>query len=316
MLLENERFCLEASVMVTSIPTEAPVIPLADCAPHLIEKIRSNEAAYSLKNGQAIFRIVDFSLVDERYLTLLCMYADSEISDPSFSELETGKTRTEKKKDGEGIATTAHVMIDLTPVPECLDRCYNALIEEVPGINRTLLSSALTSLIKEATDFTFKSPKREEPYKCRPKISVNLNAGHNLNELLTKGWVTGFSAERHVADSLLDEAGELVIEKESIVIGTNKTRGTKALDVIKKAIFSIKEKDYSRLVVRYTDDNKKQQSLPMSTTVKRNEDIGERFFSESKKIILADTIQQCEDSLHTELVEKMREHISTLSKIE
>jgi len=308
LLLENERYVIECTLALKPFPASAPNMPLRECIPDLIKLIDSGKAMYPMKKGLASLRIQDYK-IDDNHITLLLQYADSNVSDPSFSKLKTGQTRREKKRAGEGIATTAHLILNLDPTNESEPHFYEALLEEVSGINKTNISSAITKFLDECTNFHFKNGNKKESKPCRPRFILELNAGHALEKILSKGWVTGFSAIRHITDNKLDEHAEFKIEEERITIHSKKVSGSKALEKIKKLAGIISDRSYSRLLVRHQDENKRQSTLNIDT---REKDLATKIFSKSEKMILGDTIQQCEENIHGELQGKMATYLNKM----
>lgn len=310
LLLENERYVIECNLMLTSIPVNAPHIPFSECIPSLILYIKDKKAFYSMRNERASIHIQDYKLTDD-FLSLLLVYSDKDASDPSFSKFETGDTRTVKKEDGEGLAVSAHLVIGLIPPNDKKPYLYNVLLEEVPGINKGNVNSAMTKFLSECTDFEFISDKKKN-LQCRPKFSLEVKAGHALTEMLSSGWVTGFSAVKHIdKNNKLDEDGELVIEEEKIVIKAKKTKGKRAIEMIAKVNKLVGKKDYSSLYVKFVDDNKRQKTLNFNT---RDENIGTKIFSKVEKIILADNMIQCEKCIHEELNGKMKTYITKMDE--
>ncbi|OCH04990.1 hypothetical protein [Aliivibrio fischeri] len=310
LLLETERYIVETTLALTSIPTDAPTITLLECLPELKKSIDNGTAVYSMRKGRVQIRIKQYEerLYDENdvnsgtALALLIQYVDSDASDPSFGKMDTGEIRVVEKEDNEGLSVTAHLVIELKSINEAMPAVHNAVLEDVNGINKTNISSALTKILHDCTDFEFMNEETRKLNKCRPRVKLDINAGHKLKELLDKGFVAGFKAVKYKTDVVLDDEGDLELKEECIILKSKHKRGEAALDMIKRAAKFAKNQEYSRLMVRYQDDNKKQSTLNVST---REEDFTNGLFGKSEKVILGETIQQCEKKIHEELASKM-----------
>lgn len=302
LLQDNERYVIECSLQMQPYPDNAPNMPLTACVPHLTQLIDDGNAVYVYQKDTCSLRITDYDHSDG-YLTLLLQIADKKASDPAFSDFETGVTRTEKKRDNEGIAATAHLVISTTPSDEDFPNMYDAVLEEVSGVTKTVVSQALTKFFDEATDFDFVNPDSGKKIRCRPRISLQAHPSHALSEMLKKGWVTGFSVVKNRADDRLDEYEGLSVEAEQLTIKVEKrSRAQKALDQIKRLQRFAVESKYSKVIVKYLDSNKRHKSLSISA---REENIADKFFSKSDKVTLETDIEQCQKTIHEEFDEKL-----------
>ncbi|MEZ9319857.1 hypothetical protein AB4161_05695 [Vibrio sp. 10N.286.51.E5] len=309
LLLETERFILETTFALNPYPVDAPIMTLEQCLPYLKLMIENDKAVYTMRRDTAQLRISDFSYSDyeeegkgKGAITLLLQYTDSRASNPSFGHMETGLTRTVVKEDGEGLSVTAHFTIEINPINEAMPTVHNAVLEEVGGITKTVINSALTSMLRECTNFEFRDENTGRTKKCRPQVKIDTNAGQKLEDIMKKGKISGFSAVKYKAENKMDEEGELEIQQEAIIIKSPRKRGQPAIDLIKKVAKLTNAQNYSRLMVRYQDANNKQKSLNIST---REEDFADGLFGKSERIILGDNIQQCEPEIHEELRGKM-----------
>lgn len=312
LLLETERFILETTFVLNPYPADAPIMTLEQCLPYLKQMIEDEEAVYTMRKDTAQLRISDFSHWDyegeegKGAITLLLQYTDSKASDPSFGHMETGLTRTVAKENGEGLSVSAHLTIETHSINEAMPTVHNAVLEEVGGITKTVINSALTSMLRECTNFEFKDENTGRTKKCRPQVKVDANAGQKLEDIMKKGKISGFSAVKYKAENKMDEEGELEVQQEAIIIKSPHKRGQPAIDLIKKVAKLTNAQNYSRLMVRYQDANNRQKSLNIST---REEDFADGLFGKSEKIILGENIQQCEPEIHEELSGKMVDYL-------
>ncbi|HHF3289979.1 hypothetical protein H4F26_21930 [Vibrio alginolyticus] len=310
LLQDNERYVFECSLQMQPYPDNAPNIPLERCVPHLIQLINDGKAVYVYQKDTCSLRITDYEYSDG-YLSLLLQIADKKASDPAFSDFDTGKTRTEKKRDNEGIAATAHLVIATKPSDEDFPNMYDAVLEEVSGVTKTVVSQALTKFFDEATDFDFINQDNGRKIRCRPRASLQSHPSHALSEMLKKGWVTGFSVVKNRADDRLDEYEGLSVEAEQLTIKVEKrSRAEKALEQIKRLQRFAIDSKYSKVIVKYLDSNRRHKSLSISA---REDNIADKFFSKSDKITLETDIEQCQKRIHEEFDEKLCEKLAKMA---
>lgn len=305
LLSERERYVLECQVSHTTVPDKAPPIYLKDCLPHLKKLADDGKALYKLNLGRIAIRLVEVELYDDVTL-MLFQYSNKDLSNPSFSEINTGKTRVARKKTGEGLSVSAHLCIKNTPSNEKFPNINDALLEEVHGLSKANVNAALSSFIRMCTDFSYTEPETNKDVKCRARLRIDYNANQNLKSLMGKGWVTGFKATRNSSVPALDEKGLLQIEEESLTLRVVKTAGDEALSLISQAISKVKGRQYSELAVRYVDENNRHKTLTLST---REQNLKEKVFAKSEKILLDTIINQCEETKHEELFKKMKDYL-------
>ncbi|MBT1947825.1 hypothetical protein KKZ58_07920 [Enterobacter kobei] len=143
LLGDNERFIIKCDVDLNPYPKEAPTMLLRNCVPTLFQLMKKKEAYYEINKGSSVIRLVEVKELSTHY-RLLFQYANRDASDPAFANLKTGKSRIAKKDIDEGLGATLHMVIEKNAKSEYFPNTYTAVIEEVPGITRALLSQALT----------------------------------------------------------------------------------------------------------------------------------------------------------------------------
>lgn len=301
LLLEYQRFALECSMILNKTPEDAPKIKLENILLPLKKYIDEKKAIHTTMGGRKTFIIREMH-IDDHKIVFLMQYADMDATDPSFTNIGTGTTRTETKKEGEGISVSAHLVLSRSPQSVLRDVVHDAILEEVPGLSKTVLKAGLNAILHECTALEFEHPESNRILKCRPLIGLDYNAGEKLEDLLKHGSVTGFVATRASAIDKLDEDGELFVSQERMEIRVKKSRGQKAIDMIKKARDAVQGREYTRLMIRYEGDDKRTKSLEVQT---REQNIAEKFFAKNYKIDVEHKVEQCQDTIHIELVDKM-----------
>ncbi|MCO7227566.1 hypothetical protein [Pleionea sp. CnH1-48] len=307
LLLENERYLIECTLKIGTYPKDGPRLSFEQGLMPLLDVIKKGESVYEIRNGTASLIIEDF-IEYENSIMFLLKYSDGKKSDPSFANLKTGESRVVKKEKGEGIAVSSHLLVSKVPNPD-FPGFYDALLEEVPGITRTLIGSAFNRFLSIEVEYTFVRKSSGNEVQCRPLIDLQLNMSHNIDDCLKGGILTGFVAVQHAQSGALDEDGELKVYESRLVIKAKKSKKDYK-DKIMKAIKYATENKYQKLTIKYRDENKRQKSLDMSTS---RDALKESFFSKVKKIRLSNPIMECQDEFHPELCKKMKENLSDMS---
>lgn len=311
LLQEYQRFALECSLVIGKMPDGAPKFLLERFLPKLERLVIANKAVHKTRNETVCLRLYKL-LIDENQVTMLFQYADMNASDPSFTHTDTGATRTEKKDDGEGISVSAHLIIQRKPTGKLLDTCHDAILEEVPGISRSVIEAGLTHMLSECAVEEFIKPDSKKPLQCRPKISLQHNGNEKLNDLLKSGTINGFVAVRTGVQNQLDEEGELIVADERLVLKVKRTRGEKAMILINKARDKILARQYTRLQIRYTGDNKRSLTFDVGA---REENISEKMFAKSSLINFDEPIAQCQIDVHIKLKDKMTDILNKMAVV-
>ncbi|PNM24628.1 hypothetical protein A6J66_010805 [Yersinia enterocolitica] len=311
MLLGNyDRYVVQCEVELGRTPKDAPTMPASDALLAVQAMFKANKAIYSIGAGKSTVRIVDMKRDDAKgHTTILFQYANSEASDPHFANKKTGESRKADRADDEAPAITCHICIKHTPHnAELFPDLYKAIVEEVPGLTKSLISSALTWMISESTNYTFerKEGNKSREIKCRPIINITPYASKTLQESLKTGVLTGMTAVRYKNNKKLDEDGDIHVIQETMILAFKKTRGQKAIDLVKKASDLVRGMEYSNLKLTRKDQNKRVISDEIDVSYEKSiEDIADTIFSEKEKIILTDIIEMCQKQIHAQLATKM-----------
>ncbi|QSX40885.1 hypothetical protein [Shewanella cyperi] len=301
IIQQYERYLLECNFGVRKHPDDAPDFDLERILPKLKSMVASNKAVYEIKNGDVSLRLNQLN-IDDQTVTMLFQYADKKATDPTFTEILTGKTRTAEKKEGEGISVSAHLVIQRKPSSEALKIFHHAILEEVPGITRQILANGLTHMLAICAQSTYQRDGEKKDLKCRPMVSLEFNGNEKLSSLLNKGTIRGFVAFRDAVDNKMDEDSEFTVKDERITLVALKTRGEQALRLIEDAKGWVNKRQYTRLQIKYVGDNKRQRTLEVGV---RERDIAEKMFAKSSLVSVSEPIAQCQEVVHAKLHEKI-----------
>ncbi|HII3257675.1 TPA: hypothetical protein ACY3ID_004435, partial [Citrobacter amalonaticus] len=292
LLGDYDRYVVECEMELVRAPKDAPSMPVLDTLKAVKKLFISKKAIYSIENGKSTVRIVDMAInEDEGYTTILLQYANANASDPHFANKKTGVSRKANRDVDEAPAVTSHLCIKHTPRDKNLfPDLYKVLVEEVPGLTKSLMASALTWMIDESTDYTFMRDEGKKPreIQCRPIINISPYASKTLKESLSTGMLTGMTAVRYKNNRQLDDDGDINIVQESMVLSFKKTTGQKALDLVKKTSDIVRGMEYSDLKITRKDKNRRTHSDEIDVSYEKSiEDIADTIFAEKEKIILS-----------------------------
>ncbi|MDS1715696.1 hypothetical protein [Escherichia coli] len=301
---DNERFIIKCDVDLEPYPKEAPSMLLRNCIPTLFELIKQKEAFYEINKGRSVIRLVDIKETAYDY-RLLFQYANRDASDPAFANLKTGETRIAKKKEDEGLGATLHMVIEKYAKNEYFPNIYTAVIEEVPGFTRALLSQALTAFFKHC-GFTFKKPDGKKDLICRPIVNIEFHASSTLEKTLSTGYLAGITATRKVTKNSLDEEGLISVDEEILKISTKVKRGEGAVKAVKRAYDKLRGMGYGSMRITYKDANRRTGSDSFNLSADRSlKELATAQLAQREKAILATNIEVCQKEMHQELLGKM-----------
>lgn len=305
ILGDNERFIIKCELDLIPFPKDAPKIPLKSCMPVLHRLIQNNTAFYNINNGKSTIRLLKVIENPLNYI-LLFQHANTEASDPAFAHTKTGKVRVAKKEADEGVGVTAHVIIAKEATNDEFPDIYPVVIEEVPGITKTMMSQALTYFFRQC-GLTFQKEGSKNDLKCRGIARIEYLASSSLQETLSQGHLLGILATRKVAKNCLDEDGDFRIDEEYLKISTTYTRGQRAIQAIKHAHDALRGRGYSNMRITYKDKNKRTGSNNFSLTADQSvSELATARLAERVHVILGDTISICQEQPHEELLSKMQ----------
>ncbi|HHP0471495.1 TPA: hypothetical protein ACRZ6V_000382 [Vibrio harveyi] len=311
MLDSYERDLSFLELNLTSVPHGSAVkFSFAEhILPHLAKAVEEKKAVYPTKNNTACLHVHKV-VVDKTHniATILLHYTDSNLSDPAFKHMKSGAVRVEEKGKGEGIAVSAHLLVDMDNYKGQHKSVYLALLEDVPGLTKSLLEKALTGLFNNiiARPPWIKKRTGKPALKVRPGFKFNDVAAESLKEGLKSRRLTGLKLIEKSSKDNFDESD--LVPKERVIgfsIGATLTEQAKE-DLIYRVSKKAKKEGYSILKVSYENTYSGVKTGTFNSLDKEFLERAKGVFSKKEKVHLPEIIVQCQDAIHTSLATKAK----------
>jgi hypothetical protein len=161
--------------------------------PYFINGLKSAKCTSQYEDNNLVVSIRDININEKSQLACILINAtDKRKVDPTFENTSNGFMRTIKKRKGEGISVSAHLIIDL--IPHSGINNYLCLCEHTDGISKTMISSFLDVLSRKlhpGIDRFDSSQKKD--IKVLPKlrfeviddsIEKDIKKGGNIKEII------------------------------------------------------------------------------------------------------------------------------------
>ncbi|MGL0948960.1 hypothetical protein [Vibrio vulnificus] len=312
MLSYYERNIDYLELELKSIPTKGNVrFRLNEhIIPHLKKAAEEKTAVFSTKNKTASLHVhsVDVDDVNE-IAVILFHYTDTNLTDPAFKNMTSGSVRIAGKSKGEGIAVSAHLVVDLNHFKGQRASVHLALLEVVPGISKSLIERALTSLFNKTISrpkWTFKPSGEEKSKSCRPSFRLNNLASESLSEGLKARRLTGVTLVNKKSEDDFDEDDLITKETQvSYAIGAN-VKEEAAEQLLYRLSRKAKDKGYSTLKVQYDDEYRGTRTGKFNSLEEEAIKRAAGVFSKRGKVYTENQIHQCQESQHSQLVRKIK----------
>lgn len=301
MLSRWERWVFFYDFVLESAPDDAPQIQLRDVIDVLIPRFRGGECVKLINRETAALRIQDMILDEQReYVAMLINYSDSEATDPVFGDLETGVLRLEPKLEGEGVTTSAHLIVSLRPTRT---GSFQAVLEDVPGIGRTKLVPFLTSEFRAIGDFRFRDVNGREK-RCRPVPRLLGHQSQTLREDLGRGVLSAIELESRRAPAEMDELPDVEVTHRRISFKpTRPSAGETALGIVNRIARVGRERGYEEIRVKFNRNEGKQRTVPAGTL---REDVGDVLYARLERISgFEEPLEQAYEAARPDVLERM-----------
>ncbi len=255
-----------------------------------------------IDNDQAAVRLNQVEIdQDKQIATLLISYADKRGADPVFADLQKGTLRAETKLEGEGVAISAHLIFSLKR--EFPSGLYAALLEDVPGVGRTLLDPFLRSVFKNASSYTFENENKKQQ-KTWPVPTLIIKQSEQLiKSLKSGGYLTEVEVTKYNSASGFDTIENLEEKKTTTTIKIEgRPTGEKAKDILNKLKIVANSKGYFDMRVKWINSNKERKTVSLGTA---RADAGDALYGRVERVTLDTAVPQCTSIINREIQAKM-----------
>ena len=309
MLGLHERWVLHLQICLNSSPENAPRVPFSDLVVPLASLIDNEEAVHISEKGTKAVRARAYHIDDEeQVLTLLVNYADMNLADPAFEHLERGDVRIAEKEEGEGIAVSTHMAIDLRPAAPGAP-FFNAVLEDVPGIGRTKLEPFLTYLFRQMPRFEYELDDGKVR-RFRPKADLDGFMAATLQDDLARGVLSSIELVQHRADGgEFDEEGLLKEERRSVLIDVERRlSGRDAVEVLNRLKGQAQNQGFTNMKVTWNRNEGRQKSRDFGTA---REDVSDVLTIGTTHTRYEEAREQCEVTVREDVRERLTEIIKS-----
>ncbi|AJE08362.1 hypothetical protein [Mannheimia haemolytica] len=308
ILNEYERYLIECELTLTPFPEDAEGAITMDDLINPLLQIKTSDV-YLRNHETSSFSIVKSKMIEDRYLMLLIQAANGRASDPAFSKLKTGESRTVHKEIDEGVAVSVHLMIDTQARDKLFPNKYLAILEEIPGLTRGVVAEILTHFTK-GLNFSFVRKSNGNSIGCRPIFKLDFYASQTFEESFKNGYLCSITATRSTRLKGMDVNGAEVVEEHKLVIKPKRTTKELALQTLAKASQLFKDKGYSKLKIVRSENSRKTSTdydIPDNLDNYDNavQDLSQATFAKKHRVKLAAKISSCQNNFHTDLENKM-----------
>lgn len=303
---------LELKIQCAPLKLNARFTLAGHVLPHLKKACKEKIAVYKTKNNTAALHVHQVD-VDEanNVATILFHYTDTNITDPAFKDMKSGEVRVEGKSTNEGIAVSAHLVINIDTINNSRDSIHLALLEMVPGLSKTLIERALTALfngIIERPKWIVKDKEKNKSIKCRPSFSLKNIASESLTDGLKSRRLNLITLVTTAPSSDDFDEDDLTLKESQISFAVGKDLTDEAKE---KLIYNLsqkaKNKGYNVLKVNYDDEYQGNKTGTFKSLDKEVIKHAIGVFTKRSKINTSTMIVQCQKTLHSDLVFKCKE---------
>lgn len=308
----NTRWIFFFDKILQPTPIDSPIFDLNKILKKIKKQVNTDGVVKLINNETAAIRIRQINIdEDQETATLLIQYADKNISDPVFSDLETGTLRIEEKLEGEGVAVSAHMVISLRP--RANDKtAYIALLEQTPGLGKSRITPFLTSEYKKLDDH-FKD-EDEKVRRCWPNVEMTGHVSESLRKALETGTLQEIELVQRNEVKEFDLPTTIKQISRNLILKPSKPyTGEKACGIIETVREAAKKSNYDIVKVRYKKKAGKQRTEELDS---KKEDAIDTLCTRIEQLGLTEPLKQCEEEISEELEKYMKQFLNNERKKE
>lgn len=285
----------------------------ADLSEILSRMLAANPIGRAIVRNQTILMDVADWKYDKvkKYHQILINRADSSVSDVTFRDFQSNKTRKAGKTKVEGVEFSAHIIVRPNP-----DKCSALVVMTAgAGVTATVLDRLFKDLtltlkddVANADLFVFAHPSSERDSKGNPvtyKVNYKYEClGHKgtiLDDALRNGTFLSMDLIAH-EHRKFDAGGNLQIKEQSISVKADTPSLMTAaglINAVKAYMRSSPPVQFDNARIRY----KGESGEPQTTTLKTNE--LDAAFTRRQKIDLPIDVEAQQTQLHPQIIAAM-----------
>lgn len=209
---------------------------------------------YFRNHRKSSYRILRAKLVEECYLVIYMQYSNGEAANPAFANLNNGKSRIIKKNDDEGVACSAHLVIDITPTD--MPNKFNAVLEDMQGLTRTMVCNLINYISR---NYKVQDPN-ESNKSHKPIANLEFFAKNNFEKQLRDGKIESIVAyqESFKQSSEMDLDGTIQYKEVHRLEFAKPSILTNPIKYLAATARIAKNEGFYGLKVTHKDNNKEQ----------------------------------------------------------
>lgn len=308
MIDELERNIAFYEIRFPSIPSENGNVPFAEVIGCISDVFNRNEAYWIHDHETASARLIDFDTQTyPDHIILLVSLSNTRIADPSFEAIADGNFRDEPKSPGEGVSSSAHIVIKRT-AENRPGFPHKMTLERITGLGSSTISPFLNHILKKSYEDavprpTFRFNHSDRNYRASVDLSGDLST--RLGEQLRRGRLLGVELIDHRNEpSQLDEEHVFVEKKRTIELSVS---GEPDENIVTRSINSLKRRlareGYDELKVRISYDDAGSQTIPIR--VDMDQDATETLAVRKELVSVEHPMGQRHAAINSELVAGM-----------
>lgn len=247
---------------------------------------------------------------EKNRICLLISMGDANKSDPSFRHRLTGNKRDATRNHDEDPAVSAHLIIDFSENGRSEARCYGYL-EEMPGMTPSHLTAFLRFILGQC-GVSYSFEKADQTIgSCKISIDVKIVAKKELKEVYEETDLKSIVFERKEDSNLLDDQHYTEPAKGRLEFKFVDKPPTfdKLWTWVSKFRDKVEDQQghYDKVKVNYKLE--RAGSFVVGSEAKRQDALGV-LLAKCTLVTLDAKIAQCQEILHSELVDKMNALLS------
>lgn len=305
MIDELERNIAFYEVRLPAIPSEKGFVGFPEVLQTLLETYDDNEAYWIHEKETASVRLIDCDAETyPDFLVLLLSLSNSRIADPSFENINDGDFRDEPKRPGEGVSSSAHIVIKSTPENRP-GFPHKMALERITGLGSSTITPFLNHVLKKGYERTVPRPifrfnNSDRHYRASVDIAGDLST--RLREQLRRGRVTGIELIDHVAAPAQIDEDQVFFEKKrtlemSVEGNPDENVLTRSLNALKRRL---RGEGYDELKVKIVYEDVGAQTIPIRMDI--DQDATETLAVRKELVAVEDPMGQRHARINHELV--------------